>query len=231
MNDRIIGIIGGMGPEATADLYTKIVKRTKVKKDQDHFRVIIDSNAKIPDRTSAILYGGDSPVPEIVKTAKGLEQLGVEVACIPCFTSHYFFDEIQKCVSYPIINMFKELEKYLNNEHPEIKNIGVLATSGTVKMGIFNKYLPDKNIIYPDSNVQEGKVMEAIYGKDGIKSGNLEGKPIECLVVACENLINQGAEVIIFGCTEIGLALKQKYVPVLVLDPLDIVIDVLINMK
>ena len=79
-----------MGPEASAQIYMKMIKATKVKRDQDHFRIIIDSNPKIPDRTRAILGLGESPVPEIIKTANNLLKMGVELACIPCITSHFF---------------------------------------------------------------------------------------------------------------------------------------------
>ncbi len=227
MNDRVIGIIGGMGPEATADFYMKIVKGTKVKRDQDHFHVIIDSNAKIPDRTKAILHGGESPVPEIIKAAKRLGQMGVEVACIPCLTSHYYIKELQASVDYEILNIFEELAKYIQKEYPEVKKVGVLATSGTVQMGLFNQYLTENTIIYPKKHVQEEKVMEAIYGEKGIKSGNLEGKPVGYLIEASESLADDGAELLILGCTEVGLALKQQHVSLPVIDPLDVVVKAL----
>lgn len=226
MNDKVIGIIGGMGPEATADFYMKIVKGTKVKRDQDHFHVIIDSNAKIPDRTRAILFGGESPIPEIIKSAKRLGQLGVEVACIPCLTSHYYIKEIQDSVDYQILNIFEELQKYIQATYPEVKKIGVIATSGTVQMGLFNQYLHN-TIIYPEPHVQEEKVMEAIYGEKGIKSGNLEGKPVGYLIEASESLADQGAELLILGCTEVGLALKQQHVSIPIIDPLEVVVAAL----
>lgn len=229
MNDKIIGIIGGMGPEATASFYMKIIKGTKVKKDQEHFRVIIDSNPKIPDRTEAILWGGESPLKAIVETAKNLEKLNVDVGCIPCMTSHYFIEDIQKAVSYPILNAFIEVRNYILNFYPKVTNIGVLATSGTIKMGLFEKYLQGINILYPSSTSQTKKVMEAIYGCDGIKSGNLEGKPVRLLKEAGSELIENGAELLILGCTEIELALKQHHLPKPLIDPMEVMTNVLVN--
>lgn len=223
MNDKIIGIIGGMGPEATADLYMKIIKATKVSKDQDHFRVIIDSNPKIPDRTKAILGIGESPVEAIVKTGKNLEKLGVEVACIPCITSHYFFEEIQKKLSFKILNALEETRKYIEDKYPEAKKIGVLATSGTLKTGLFNKYFPGFEIIYPETSVQDSMVMEAIYGASGIKSGNTGEYPLNLLKDASMKLIDNGAEIIISGCTEIALALKQEHINKPLIDPMVVV--------
>ena len=229
MNDKVIGIIGGMGPEATASFYMKIVKGTGAKNDQEHFRVIIDSNVKIPDRTEAILRGGESPVKAMIETAKNLELLGVDVACIPCMTAHYYIEDLQKSVSYQILNAYIEVHKHILNQYPEVRNIGILATSGTVKMGLFEKYLGEVNILYPNPISQAEKVMEAIYGYDGIKSGNLEGRPLQLLKEAGEELIESGAELLILGCTEVGLALKQNHVSKPLIDPMEVMANVLIR--
>ncbi|MCR2042928.1 aspartate/glutamate racemase family protein [Anaerosalibacter massiliensis] len=223
MNDKIIGIIGGMGPEATADLYMKIIKETKVKEEQEHFRVIIDSNPKIPDRTRAILEKGESPVNAIVETANNLGKAGVDIGCMPCITAHYFFDEVQSQVPFKIINALEELNLYLKNNYPNIKNIGILATTGTVKTGLFNKYLTDFNIIYPDEDTQSKKVMEAIYGESGIKKGNTGKENLNLLVEATEELVDKGAKLIIGGCTEITLVLKPYNIDKPLIDPMDVV--------
>lgn len=223
MNDRVIGIIGGMGPEATADLYMKIIKATKVENDQDHFRVIIDSNPKIPDRTAAILRNGESPVEAMIQTGKNLEKLGADICCIPCITAHYFIEELQKELSVKIVNALEEVNIYLKENYPKIKNVGILATMGSVKTEIFKKYLPDFNIIYPSAETQSEKVMEAIYGCEGIKRGYLEGKPLNYLREASNELIDKGADVIIGGCTEITLALKAEHINKPLIDPMNIV--------
>lgn len=229
MNDKIIGIIGGMGPEATAELYMKIIKATKVNRDQDHFRVIIDSNPKIPDRTQAILNNGESPVEAIVETAKNLEKLGVNIGCLPCITSHYFIEEIQKQVSFKILNALEELNIYLKDNYPQVKNIGILATTGTIKTNLFNKYLPDFNIVYVDSTTQSEKVMEAIYGEGSIKRGNTEGKPLKLLIEASQELVDKGAEIIVAGCTEITLALKSHNINNPLVDPMDVVAESIVK--
>lgn len=229
MNDRIIGIIGGMGPEASADFYMKLTRRTKVEKDQDHFHVIVDSNPKIPDRTRAILHGGPSPVPEIIRTARRLGLMEVDVACIPCMTSHYFIDEIQAAVDYPILNIIRETAQWIGRTYPGIRKVGVLATSGTVSMGLFDKYLDRAEVVYPSPDSQENLVMEAIYGRKGIKAGYLEGLPVALLTTACEELEAAGAELVIMGCTEIGLALHQHHVSLPLVDPLEVAIGRLIG--
>lgn len=229
MNDKLIGIIGGMGPEATVNCYLKIIKATKATKDQEHFRVIIDSNVKIPDRTEAILGIGESPVNAMVETAKNLELLGVEVACIPCMTAHYFIEEVQKEVNYKILNAFVEVRKQIARLYPKITKIGVLATSGTIKSGLFDKYLDNIQVIYPNDITQNDKVMRAIYGKNGIKSGITEGEPIELLIEAAQELIDNGAELIISGCTEIGLVLQPHHVSKPLIDPMEVVASVIVS--
>lgn len=211
-----------MGPEATADLYMKIIKATDARKDQDHFRVIIDSNAKIPDRTEAILGIGESPVNALVETGKNLEMLGVDVGCIPCITSHYFIDKIQSKLSFPILNALEEVKKYISLCYPDVEKIGVLATSGTIKTGLFEKYLTNTDIIYPSAETQDEMVMKAIYGANGIKSGNTEGEPLDLLKRASNELINKGAELLIAGCTELRLVLRDYHVNVPLIDPMEV---------
>ncbi|MGB4554610.1 MAG: amino acid racemase, partial [bacterium] len=89
MGRKVIGILGGMGPEATADLFLKIIRATPAEKDQDHLRVIIDNNPQIPDRTAAIFSQGDDPLPLLVETAKNLARAGADFIVIPCNTAHY----------------------------------------------------------------------------------------------------------------------------------------------
>lgn len=212
-----------MGPEASARLYMKIIKATKVKKDQDHFRLIIDSNPKIPDRTKAILGQGESPVPEIIATVKNLERMGVELACIPCITSHYFYEDILRDTNVEIIHALKELKAYIETQYPGVKKIGVLATTGTMSTKIFDTHLSGMDILYPDVEIQETHVMEAIYGEGtGIKSGVTEGLPVEKLIYAGEHVIKKGAELVVLGCTEIGLVLQENSLTKPSVDPMDV---------
>ncbi|QAS53064.1 aspartate/glutamate racemase family protein [Halobacillus litoralis] len=229
MNDKIIGILGGMGPEATAECYLKIIRATKANKDQEHYRVIIDSNAKIPDRTEAISGRGENPVPQMVDAAKNLEKLDVDVACIPCMTAHFFIDEVQKAISFPLLNAFLELKKFISDYYPGATKIGVLATTGTLETGLFQKYFDHLEVIHPTPITQNEKVMRAIYGEDGIKSGNTEGAPLELLKGASQELLDNGAEVIISGCTEIGLVLKSSHLPVPLIDPMEVVANVVVK--
>lgn len=220
MNIKTIGIIGGMGPEATNQLCNNITRNTPAQIDQDHIPVICYNNPNIPDRTMAILYNGEDPVPEMVKTAKSLEDMGVDFLLMPCNTAHFFIEEVQDKISVPIINMIEETILFIRENFPEVKKVGLLATSGTVKSGVYSKGLLEEGIItlIPNKNLQEDYVMEAIYGLNGIKAGHIE-KPKELLNLAANELIKEGAEIIIAGCTEIPLALKNADLDVPLINP------------
>ncbi|MGC8895727.1 MAG: aspartate/glutamate racemase family protein [Candidatus Bathyarchaeia archaeon] len=220
MKEKIIGILGGMGPEATADLFTRIIRETPAKKDQDHLRVIIDNNPKIPDRTTAILSEGVSPIPEMIKTAKNLEKAGADFIIMPCITAHYYYEELSKSVKIPVLNMVELTAQNVNKNFPKAKKAGLLGTTGTVKSKLFDKSFGKFGVemIYPSEAFQR-KVMEAIY--DYIKAGKiLEGKKL--VVDVANHLIELGAEVIICGCTETSLVLKNGDVTKPVVDPVQI---------
>ena len=215
MKEKIIGILGGLGPAATSDLLSRIIKFTKAKKDQDHIHVIIDNNPKIPDRTQAIFGKGESPVPALVESGKMLERAKVDFIIIPCNTAHFFYDELKGHLRIPIVHMIREVAKKIHKEYPDIRKVGLLSTQGTIKAGLYQKELMafGIDVIKPDEKSQN-MVTEAIYGTKGIKCGYLEGRSKQLIYNAIDNLLNNGAEVIIGGCTEIPLVVDVETVPV-----------------
>jgi len=221
MKEGIIGILGGMGPEATAELFYRIIKVTPAKKDQDHLRIIIDNNPKIPDRTEAILYGGPNPLPMMIETARNLERAGASFIIIPCNTSHYYIEDLQKEVGIPIVNMIEVTASRLKSMN--FRRVGLLATAGTIKTGLYQKALEKEGIkvIVPSDDDQK-RVMSAIY--DHIKASDLRAGR-EIVLEMANLLIEQGAEAIICGCTEISLVLEEGDVRVPVVDPLQILAE------
>jgi aspartate racemase len=224
MPEKIIGILGGMGPEATIDLFTKIVKGTKVKKDQDHLRILIDNNPKIPDRTLATQGKGPSPLAELVRSAKILERAGVDFIVIPCVTAHHFFEPLQKKIKIPILHLIGETVKYIQTKLKGIRKIGLIATTGTIQAGLFQRAFSnnDMELIVPSSEVQKKWVMEAIYGKRGIKAIGPSEYSKHLILKASDSLIKKGAQAIIAGCTEVPLVLKEGDISVPVVDPISI---------
>jgi len=217
MPEKIIGILGGMGPEATTDLFYKIIKLTPAEKDQDHLRVIIDNNPKIPDRTAAILGKGEDPLPALRETARNLEKAGADFIIIPCNTAHYFLSLIQESVKIPILNMIEETVKETRKKIPPIQKVGLLASIGIYKTKIYSQHFKKFNIevISPEEKDKE-KVMKVIYA---VKAGNLSEEIKKNILKIAQKLIDKGAEAVIAGCTEIPLILKEGDVSVPIIDP------------
>ena len=220
MPEKIIGILGGMGPEATIDLFYKIIKLTPAKKDQDHLRIIIDNNPKIPDRTAAILGKGEDPLPALQQSARNLQKAGADFIIIPCNTAHYFLPSIQESVNIPIINMIEETATEVKRRIPYLKKVGLLASMGVYKVKIYNHFFQkfEIEVIFPDKENQE-KVMKVIYA---VKAGDLSDEVKKDIIAVSQNLIDKRAEAIIAGCTEIPLILKEEEVPVPLIDPTQI---------
>jgi aspartate racemase len=217
MPEKIIGILGGMGPEATIDLFYKIIKFTPAEKDQDHLRIIIDNNPKIPDRTAAILGKGEDPLPALQESARSLEKAGADFIIIPCNTAHYFLSSIQKSVKIPVLNMIEKAVKETQQRIFPIQKVGLLASIGIYKTEIYHQHFRKFNIevISPEEKDKE-EVMKVIYA---VKAGNLSNEVKGNILKIAQKLIDKGAEAIIAGCTEIPLILKEGDVSVPIIDP------------
>ena len=221
MAEQMIGILGGMGPEATAELFRRIFDLTPAKCDQDHLHVIIDSNPKIPDRTAAILRGKESPLPLLIAAARNLERAGADFIAIPCNTAHYWLSELRGAVSIPIIDMIGETAECVAKHSPSLRKIGLLATAGTLRSGLYQQAFADRGIaLLTPSDKQETEVMLAIKR---IKAGDHDVRG--SLIGISEELIKRGAEGIIPGCTELSLVVTQNVLSVPVFDPLSILAE------
>ncbi len=201
-----LGIIGGLGPMATAYFLELIVKMTDVGTDQEHLATTLLSRPAIPDRTAYILGKSDlSPLPEILNYAKELEKLNATCIAIPCITSHYFYNDFAKSVKIPVINIVVETAAYLKSRG--VKKVGIMATSGTISTNLFQEALKAEGILFetPCEDHQK-KVMHIIY--NNIKAG----LPVEMNLFkeVSDGLINKGCECIILGCTELSL-IKRDY--------------------
>jgi aspartate racemase len=230
MGEKIIGVVGGMGPEATLDLYAEILRATPAQKDQDHLRVIIDSNPKVPDRTAAMIGEGEDPVPAMAMSCRAVQRAGADFVIIPCISAHHFLDELQQQIDLPILSAFDMVAEHLLNRYPEVKTAGLLATSGTIDGGRFGGRLADYGIatVVPDTDNQAA-VMKVIYK---IKASQDPAVRAQCkanLVAAATQVVEQGAQGIIAGCTEIPLALKQEDLPVPFFNSLEILATAAVN--
>jgi len=223
MSEKVIGIVGGMGPEATLDLYREILRATPAQKDQDHLRVIIDSNPKIPDRTPAITGTGASPVPAMAMSCRAVARAGADFVIIPCISAHFFLGELQPQIDIPILSAFDAVSEYIVARHTDVSCVGLLATSGTITGGRFAKCLADHGIetVVPDEDHQE-RLMTAIYQIKASLAPHVRTQCRADLIAAATHVISNGAQGIIAGCTEIPLELKPSDLSVPLFNPLAI---------
>jgi len=191
---------------SSAYFYEMITEHTKASCDQDHIDIVISSSATTPDRTGYILgNSSDNPVHRMVEDARKLVDFGCDYIAIPCNTAHYFYNELQEKVSVPIINIIIETVRYCASIG--VKNIGIMATDGTVKTETYQRVAKEFGIecSLPSPENQK-RVMDIIYGS--VK----QGKPVdmhEFNKVSAE-LRKMGADKIILGCTELSV-IKKKY--------------------
>lgn len=215
---KTIGVIGGMGPLATIDLYDKIVGHTGAACDGEHIHVIIDSNPAIPDRTAAILGRGVSPVPALAESARRLEAAGADFLVMPCNTAHYFYEDVCAATRLPVLHMLRL--SALEVQKRGISKVALLATDGTVQSGIYARLFEEYGIpfVLPSTQAQKA-VMDVSYR--GVKAGRRE-YDVTSLRAALEALLQSGAEAFVLGCTELPLAFARYGLDYPALDPTDI---------
>lgn len=212
---QLAGIVGGMGPLATIELMRLVMEETPATCDQEHIPLLVYSNPQIPDRTKAILGEGPSPVKALVEAAQLLERAGVTFLAFPCNTAHYFLPEVEVRVSVPIIDMIEETA--IEVEKAGLSNIGILATDGTIKTGIYQKALKRRGI---ESEIPDEKrqlaVMEAIYG---VKAG-YDLKDAERILEPVLIYMSERVDAVIAGCTELPMLLRGPAHGLVVIDSL-----------
>ena len=221
MKKKVIGIIGGMGPLATMDLYNKILSRTAAQNDQDNFHVIIDSNAPIPDRTEAILHAGKSPLYELIRSAHRLEFMGADIIIMACNTAHYYYEQMAPHLTVPFVHMIDETAKEVRAR--SLDCVGLLATEGTCQSGVYDRSFQRLGIklIKPSAQTQRC-VTSIIY--DGVKAGKAR-YPTGDIAKTLSELSADGAKAFVLGCTELPIAFARYGIGANVIDPTEILAE------
>lgn len=198
---KTLGILGGLGPAASVYFYQLITEHTKAVRDQDHLDIVLISKASIPDRTDFILgRNPDSPLPAMIAGVETLAAAGADVIAVPCNTAHYFYDELDRRSPVPVLNIVKETVRMA--KRAGIKNLGIMATSGTVITGAYQRACLSEGLGFtvPREASQE-TLMDIIY--HSIKAAR--EPDMSAFVQIAEELYAGGAEAIVLGCTELSL--------------------------
>ena len=211
--EKTVGIIGGMGPEATIDLMQRILRLTPAPEgrdmdDIDHIRCLVDNNPKIPSRIKAIIdKNGVDPGPVIADMAKGLESWGADFLAIPCNTAHYYYDIVQSAVNIPVINLIDIVCNHIKTHFPDHDKIGILASTAVKITQLYSNKLKQFDIkdVWPGSDHQ-AMLLKVIKE---IKKGNMDSKVQNDYAQVCDNLLHKGVKTAIIACTELSM-LKGK---------------------
>lgn len=202
-DQKTVGVIGGLGPLATLDFFDRVLRRTRAYREQDHLRLIIDNNTKVPDRNAHLRGEGPSPGPALAASAKGLELAGAELIVMACNTTHAWESDIRAAISVPFLSIIDVTTEAVVNMGAE--TVGVMAVDACLTMELYQKSLAKAGVkpvlLTPDS---QRTFMELIYR---IKSGDSGDTVKRAMATLARRLEAQGAEAIIAGCTEIPIVL------------------------
>ncbi|WP_051072049.1 aspartate/glutamate racemase family protein [Amycolatopsis decaplanina] len=220
----LVGVLGGMGPAATADFYTRLVRETPATTDQDHLRVLLWCDPTVPDRSRALLEGGTDPTPWLLRGARVLAAAGSDVIAVPCNTAHAFLPAVAEEAGVPLVHMTERTGRYLARHHPSVRRVGLLATTGTLRTKLYDGWLTDAGIsvLEPDPVSQADEVMAAIRS---IKAGETSS---QLLRTAARRLVGRGAQAVIAGCSEVPLGLDSRDLLVPLIDPVQVLVRTLV---
>ncbi len=226
-HEHIIGILGGMGPAATADFYTKLVSKTPGSTDQDHPKVVIWADPTVPDRTLALTRNGPDPTPWLLRGAQVLREAGATLLAIPCNTAHAFLPPIASQLGVPVVHMIDQVARHIRDLSPKVTDVGLLATTGTVRAELYQRWLSEHgiNVHVPHPEVQSQLVMPAIRA---VKAGDHGPVVTDSLARAARHLVDRGAQVVVAGCTEIPLGLPPDAAACHLIDPATVLADALL---
>lgn len=209
---KILGIIGGMGTVASVDTFQRIVEMQDAPTDQDYLEIVLHNNAHVPDRTLALLEDGDSPLPEILRSVRLCDDAGCHVIMLACMTSHHQLPQIREVARAEVLDGVAETVDRIRATLPDVRRVGILATSGSLSCGLYQGPLVEAGLepVHFEGREQQHYFMDPVYAPWGIKAGHTEGRPEYRLREAVGLLKDRGAEVVIGGCTEVQVVLGDQ---------------------
>jgi len=224
IGEKVVGVIGGMGPAATVDFMRRLVAATPAHDDMDHLHVMVDNNPKIPSRISALIEGtGADPVPALCKMAKGLEAQGADFLVIPCNTAHHYLPTIARSIHIPVLDMVDLSVQKLAAADPKPRHIGLLASPAVRLVGLYQKRIEQMGMkaIFPSPHY-ESRLLEVIKA---IKSGQFGTSHRQDYAAVAENLMDAGADAFLIACTELSVIGPPLEASCPIVDSLDVLVE------
>jgi len=215
----VIGIIGGMGPEATLDLMRRVLALTPARDDSDHMHMIVDNNPKVPSRIARLIEGtGIDPAPELCRMAKGLAAAGATSLAIPCNTAHAYAGEIAGSVSIPLLDMVNLTAERLSRMALANRRVGILASTAVNMLRLYDNALDPfgLSLMWPARQADLMDVIKAVKGGD---TSPATGKTFTDIA---DTLMADGADMLLIACTELSILAPRLDATLPVLDALDV---------
>ena len=224
MMKNVLGVLGGMGPMASALFYKMITEKTAAEKDQDHINLVLLSDASTPDRTAAILSDDfakwQAAWDSLHQDCETLQNLGCRAICCTCNTAHYYLHQFSD-LSIPVISMIKETAKEAGRRCPGGK-VAVLATDGTIQTGLYQKELEKEGVTpYVCTQEKQALVMHLIYGC--VKAGLPADR--EALAAIDEELKAAGCSAALLACTELSVIKADEHLDDFYIDPMEVLAE------
>jgi aspartate racemase len=211
---KAIGILGGMGPAATVDLMARLIAATPAARDEDHLRLLVDSNPQVPNRNRAIAGEGASPARALVAMAQGLERQGADLLAIACNSAHAWAGDIRAETGVPLVSM---IDATVAAIPAGVRKLGLLAADACLGAGLYQMPLAEAGLEVLITDDQLG-FMRLIYG---VKAGETGAGARAGMAAIARGLVARGAEVIVAACTEVPLLLSAADIPVPLVDSTD----------
>jgi len=219
--EKVVGILGGMGPEATVDLMRRIIRNTPAQDDIDHVRCIIDNNPKVPSRIKALIEGtGENPGPVMAEMAKNLRGAGADFLCIACNTAHNYYDYVYGAVDIPVLNMIELAADAALRASPSAARIGILASPAVRTTGLYENVLAlsSSKAAYLDPEA-ENALLDIIKR---VKKGDLSPQIREMLANVVNSLRDKGVKTAIAACTELGVIMEGESYEIEIIDAAEV---------
>ena len=219
-NDKLVGVIGGMGPDATDDFMSRVLAATPASKDQDHVRMVIEHNPRIPSRQMAMRGAGENPGPVIAAMAARLESAGADFLVMPCNLAHAWQGDILAATTIPFVSIIDESVKSALCRSGEQCAVGLMTTPGCFTAGLYQQALADADRAViaqtPDELAETMRLVEKI------KAGDRSQDVAKGLRDLADRLIGRGAKILIAACTEFPLVLNESMFDVTLISSTDV---------